>query len=265
MTTQIIAHRGASAQHPENTLASFTTAMELDVEGVELDVSLTADGIPVVLHDPTLDRTSNGSGNVSDLTLEELAAFDAGAGERIPTVRSVVELAAGRKQITFDIKDTRAIPALLGIIAEHPQLSWSATSAMREALEELLRLRPTARVHVGSLGSATLDDLRTMARMAGYPEEKVDRAAQHAHDRQLGLGESIEYATRIGASGLGVWDRGISEKDVATIHDAGLTASVWTVNDPVRASELFAWNVDSIATDDPMSILAVRAGQGPAQ
>lgn len=259
MTTQIVAHRGASAHHPENTLASFAAALELDVEGVELDVSLTADGVPVILHDPTLDRTSNGSGNVSELTFDELGAFDVGAGERIPSVRSVVELAAGRKQITFDIKDARALPALLDIITEHPRLSWSATSGLREALEELIRLCPTARIHVGSLGSASLDDLRAMAREASYPEEEVDVAAQRVHSRQLGLRESIEFATRIGATGLGVWDRGISESDVADIHDAGLTASVWTVNDAARAAELFSWGVDSIATDDPESILDARA------
>lgn len=259
MTTGIVAHRGASTNYPENSLASFTAALALDVDGMEMDVALSADGIPVVLHDPTLDRTSSGSGNVSDYTLSELAEFDVGNGERIPTVRSVVELAAGRKAITFDIKDERAIPALLEIIADHPQLDWSATSGLRDALVELRRLDPSARVHVGSLGSASLEDLRAMAREAGYPEDKIDVAAQRVHSRQLGLRESIEFATRIGATGLGVWDRGISESDVADIHDAGLTASVWTVNDAARAAELFSWGVDSIATDDPESILDARA------
>jgi glycerophosphoryl diester phosphodiesterase len=95
----LIAHRGGSLEAPENTLAAFRHAIELGMRFVELDVQMSRGGELVVIHDETLERTTNGSGNVRDYTLEELRQFDAGvkfgqefAGERIPTLREVLEL-----------------------------------------------------------------------------------------------------------------------------------------------------------------------------
>ena len=94
---QLIAHRGAhkgqSGNLPENTLASFQRAVELDADWLELDVQMSQDGQLVVIHDETVDRTTNGSGRVADLTLAELRALDAGNGEQIPTFKEVIELA----------------------------------------------------------------------------------------------------------------------------------------------------------------------------
>jgi glycerophosphoryl diester phosphodiesterase len=97
--TILIAHRGGSLEAPENTMAAFRHAIEIGMKYVELDVQMTRDGETVVIHDETLDRTTDGSGAVRDYTLEELRQFDAGAkvsdefrGERIPTLREVMEL-----------------------------------------------------------------------------------------------------------------------------------------------------------------------------
>lgn len=96
---KIYAHRGASGTHPENTLAAFEEAARLAIYGVELDVHLSKDGELVVIHDETIDRTSNGAGYVKDLTLAELRAYDYGswfkdefAGESIPTLAEVLEI-----------------------------------------------------------------------------------------------------------------------------------------------------------------------------
>src|SRR3970040_2158507 len=95
----ILGHRGASAYAPENTLAAFRRALELGADGFELDVTLSADGVPVVIHDDTVDRTTDGSGPVANLTLAQLKQLPAGfrarfgtefAGERIPTLEEVV-------------------------------------------------------------------------------------------------------------------------------------------------------------------------------
>jgi glycerophosphoryl diester phosphodiesterase len=86
----VIAHRGASAEAPENTLESFRLGLEQGADALELDVRLSADGIPVVIHDPTIDRTTNGTGEVAGLSLEALQCADAG-GARIPTLREVLE------------------------------------------------------------------------------------------------------------------------------------------------------------------------------
>src|SRR5215213_4894602 len=85
----IYAHRGASAIHPENTLRAFRHALAIGVDGIELDVHATADGIPVVIHDRDIGRTTNGAGYVDEMPLAQLETFDAGDGERVPTLAEV--------------------------------------------------------------------------------------------------------------------------------------------------------------------------------
>src|SRR6056297_841327 len=98
----IWAHRGASAVAPENTLAAFTAALQAGADGIELDVHLTRDGVPVVMHDETVDRTTNGSGRIRDLSHAEIDDLDAGSwfgprwrGEKIPTLEKVLVAFAG--------------------------------------------------------------------------------------------------------------------------------------------------------------------------
>lgn len=108
----VIAHRGFSGQAPENTLASFQKAVELGSDMIELDVRFSKDGQVVVIHDDTIDRTTNGRGKVADYTLKELKQFDAGSwfapqfsGERIPTLKEVLELVKGKVLVNIEIKD----------------------------------------------------------------------------------------------------------------------------------------------------------------
>ena len=95
MMVKIMGHRGAPAEEPENTLRSFRRALDLGVAAVELDVQLTRDGRLAVIHDETLDRTTNGRGLVKDFTLAELQKLDAGQGEPIPALEEVLELVQG--------------------------------------------------------------------------------------------------------------------------------------------------------------------------
>lgn len=104
--TKIFAHRGSKGTHPENTLASFKEAVRVGSDGIELDVHLTKDGQLVVIHDETVDRTTNGTGEIKNLTLAEIKAIDAGswfnetfAGEKIPTLEEVLRLL---KELGFD-------------------------------------------------------------------------------------------------------------------------------------------------------------------
>jgi glycerophosphoryl diester phosphodiesterase len=106
-----IAHQGASAAAPPNTLAAFHKALELGADGVEFDVHLSADGVPVVIHDFTVDATTDGSGRVADLTLAELRQLDAGAtfdpsfaGQRIPTLDEVLEAVGDRLLLNVELK-----------------------------------------------------------------------------------------------------------------------------------------------------------------
>jgi len=101
----IIAHRGASGHAPENTHAAFNLALEHQAEGFELDVMLTKDGQVVVFHDDTVDRTTNGSGRVKEMTLEALRSLDAGGGERIPTLEEVLDTFGGQCLINIELKN----------------------------------------------------------------------------------------------------------------------------------------------------------------
>lgn len=121
----VIAHRGASAYHPENTMAAFRAAYEMEAEMIELDITLSKDGIPVVIHDETLDRTTDGTGNVSDYTLEELKALDAGSwfdeehrGEPIPTLEEVLQFAQGKIALNIEIKSEAVTDQRSGGIEE---------------------------------------------------------------------------------------------------------------------------------------------------
>jgi glycerophosphoryl diester phosphodiesterase len=100
----IIGHRGAAGYEPENTLLSFKKAMEIGVDWIEFDLRRSADGHIVVIHDDTVDRTTNGHGKVSDMTLAELEKLDAGKGQKIPTFQEVIDLAKGHVKMIPEIK-----------------------------------------------------------------------------------------------------------------------------------------------------------------
>lgn len=113
----VAAHRGWKDKYPENTLAAFRAAMDLGVDQIETDVRITKDGRLVLIHDATLDRTTNGTGRVCDYTLAELKALDAGNGETIPTLREFLELIKDHPTLTIDIE-----------LKEYPVAGWEETA-----------------------------------------------------------------------------------------------------------------------------------------
>lgn len=112
----IIGHRGAAGYEPENTLLSFRKAIDLGVDWIEFDLHRSADGYLVVIHDDTVDRTTDGHGKVSDMTLEELKKLDAGKGQQIPTFQEVIDLARGRVKMIPEIKQEGIEVELLDLI-----------------------------------------------------------------------------------------------------------------------------------------------------
>ena len=114
-----IGHRGAPGDEPENTLRSFKKALSLGVDMIECDVHLTKDGKVVVIHDPTLERTTNGKGKVRDLTLKQLQKFDAGKREKISTLEEVITLVKGKCLLNIDVKDPRVIDNVVDIISRY--------------------------------------------------------------------------------------------------------------------------------------------------
>ena len=102
---RICAHRGASYYEPENTLRAFRRALEMGADRIEVDVRLTADGHIIALHDETVDRTTDGNGYARHMTLEEIRRLDAGKGEKIPTLREIINLVKDKADLLIDVKD----------------------------------------------------------------------------------------------------------------------------------------------------------------
>ncbi|HEY8461601.1 MAG TPA: glycerophosphodiester phosphodiesterase family protein [Blastocatellia bacterium] len=118
MPPLVIAHRGASAYEPENTLRAFDLAIRQGAQMIELDLHVTKDNHVVVIHDPTLNHSTNLKGRVDRLTLAEIRRADAGKGERIPTLDETLDLALGKVRLYLEIKDPRAASPTLRIIRD---------------------------------------------------------------------------------------------------------------------------------------------------
>lgn len=116
MTPLVIAHRGASAYQPENTLAAFALAIAQGAQMIELDLHCSSDNQVVVIHDETLDHTTNLKGRVDQLTLAEIKKADAGKGERVPTLEETLDLTIGKLRLYLEIKDAKAAAETLRII-----------------------------------------------------------------------------------------------------------------------------------------------------
>ncbi len=232
----ILGHRGASAVAPENTLVAFRRALELGADGVELDVTLTRDGIPVIIHDDTLDRTTNGKGNVKNFTLEEIRQLDAGAwkgaefrGEKIPTLDQVIDLFASTHPhplLNIELKATGISTdgietATLGVLHEKNYFDNIIVSSFNPLA--LMRMRLIApQIPRGLLYAS---DLPRYLRRA-WLRPLVKPIALHPHYRM------------------------IDERMMAWTKQNKLRVNTWTVDDRLVAKKLGAWGVDALITND---------------
>ena len=149
---QNIAHRGGPKYAPENTLAAFRKSIAQGVDWLEFDVQMTKDGVLVVIHDETVDRTTNGTGAVRDLTLEQIRALDAGGGEKVPTLEEVVELAKSNGvKILPETKSAHLYPGMeeqvLQILEQANYLDQTVIQSFEpDSLKKLHRLNPRAKL-----------------------------------------------------------------------------------------------------------------------
>ncbi|MCU6479296.1 glycerophosphodiester phosphodiesterase [Arthrobacter sp. A2-55] len=224
---RIYAHRGVSAHYPENTLAAFARAVELGLDGIELDVHLSADGVAVVIHDETVDRTTNGIGVIADFTARQLNLLDAGHRQHVPTLAQVLEVAAGKVRVNIEIKDAAAAGPVLEAVGRHPELDWFASSSDWQALAAMKQQAPGSDCYPLTLGH-----------FAG-PEAPG------------AVAEALDFAVLHGSSGVSVWEAALDQDMVDMIHSRGLEVWAWTVNDEDRARELVLLGVDSLCVDDP--------------
>lgn len=226
---QIIAHRGASAEAPENTLAAYRRALAIGVHGVELDVHLTADGEPVIIHDHMLDRTTDGHGPVGARTLTELRALDAGrwfggsfAGERMPTLAEALDVLQAVRVIveikTGLVRYPGIAPRVGGVIRASAHGHVTVSSFDHPVLVEIKGVLP-------ELETAVL----YVARPVNAPRLARDAGATILHPH---------------------WS--LLTPDVVSIaHAAELRVETWVVDEPADQTRVIAMGVDAVMTNHP--------------
>lgn len=244
--TKIFAHRGFPVKAPENTLPSFKLALESGADGIELDVILTKDKQPVVVHDFNLDRTSSIKGEVQSLTLAEIKAADAGswfsseyAGVQIPTLQEVFDLIGNQMLINIElkmpIKDRSEHLAQIVVDLVHQN---QLTDTVIYSSFNPYALFHTKRFdHSASIGLLSTGD--TIGRVVNFYYGKL-----RLHPNAYHLDHSH-----------------VTEKNIAKAHKKGIQIRSYTVNEVEEMKHFFAWGIDAIFTDNPQLALSVRDGE----
>lgn len=228
----LIAHRGLSARAPENTLAALRLAVEERADGLEWDVQASADGVPIVLHDDTVDRTTNGSGRADALSVAELRALDAGswfdpsfAGQPIPSLAEALALTAGRcGHIYPELKAGLPDRVVARVVEEIDEAGWSDYTT------------------VLSLDWSRLDEVRKLSDLRlGYVVEDASRFATALEHARADGNAIVDPDRRI------LLDAPARAREAV---DAGVALATWTVNDTVEARALLDMGVAMLTTDD---------------
>ena len=230
---EVIAHRGGPADAPENTLAAFRNAVELGVDRLEMDVHMTRGGGLVVIHDETVDRTTNGTGRVADMTLAELRALDAGNGEKIPTFKEVIDLAkkAGVGLLP-EIKSPHLYPGIeekvLQTIAKAEYDDYTIIQSFDpQSVEKLHRLNPEAQI----------------CQLYGQGVLSVKGPQPGQADRVCLMAEMVL---------LNPWM-------IKQNHDEGRQVFIWfgVIEYPLVMQLILALGVDGLIVDDPAALARI--------
>jgi len=224
-----IAHRGASAYEPENTLRAFERAVRMGATMMELDVHLSRDGEVMVIHDPDLSRTTNGTGRVPDLTFDRIRAFDAGQGERVPTLAEVIDLVRGRAELYIELKGQNTPGPVVEVLRAMRFVDQAIAGSFHPWLPQKASfLEPALRTSV-LIGTAQREE------------------------------DYIAWAEAIGADYVHpCWERGdpkphklIPPSLVSEIRRHGLGIILWHEERPEELLELVKLQVDGICTNTP--------------
>jgi glycerophosphoryl diester phosphodiesterase len=225
----VTGHRGAMGSEPENTLRSFRRAVREGCDEIELDLRVTVDGRLVVLHDATVDRTTDGSGAVADLTFEEVRALDAGLGEQVPTWAEAV--AAVDVRFQAEVKAEAAIPLLVESLRADPDLA-SRTLVTSGNAEILLAVQQE------------LPDAPT-GLILGRPPAVAEIVARTA-------------AAAAGTALCGI--AGLTVDGVVELHERGFDVTAWPVPDAQVLATAVELAVDGLTTDHPDRLRRVAVG-----
>ncbi|MFD3449505.1 glycerophosphodiester phosphodiesterase [Microbacteriaceae bacterium 4G12] len=233
---KIYAHRGVSSLYPENTMIAFEEAVRMKCDGIELDVQLTKDQVPVVIHDEMLERTTNGTGWVKDYTYEELRAFNASYKQKdelghckVPTLDEVCGLLKGTQmELNIELKTE---------VIAYPQLE--------EKVYEIIRsYQMQDQIVVSSFNHESLQHFRAIAKdvqMAVLTEQPIENV--------------VEYIKGLGASGYHPDFSILTKELVQELRENGIAIRPYTVNDPKIAEQLRDWGISAIVTDCPQTMM----------
>jgi glycerophosphoryl diester phosphodiesterase len=236
-TPLVIAHRGDSAHRPENTLAAFAGALEVGAVLVELDVQLTADGHVVVIHDPTLDRTTGGRGDVRAKTLAEVRAVSAGypdrfgtafAGERVPLLSEALALLRDRARVLVEIK----------------------TESVTEDVDGGIEARVVEEVRRGGMADKVAlisFDHRAILRLASLAPE-LTRGRLFGHTSA----DEVLAAARDAACEIVMPHKSqLSDELAGRVHAAGLKLATWVVDEPEELRQLARFGLYGVGSNRP--------------
>ncbi|CAM3927584.1 glycerophosphodiester phosphodiesterase [Mesobacillus zeae] len=231
-----VAHRGASGYAPENTIAAFDKAVDMKADYIEIDVQRSKDGKLVVIHDTTVDRTTDGTGAVKDLTFEQLRSLDAGsfkapefAGEKIPTFEEVLDRYHGKAGILIELK----APEKYSGIEEEVALQLKARNLDKPQNNKII---------IQSFNFDSVKKINTL-----LPKVPVGvLTSSRAHTTDQALKEFATYADYFNPS-YGI----VTKELVDKVHGLGMGISSWTVRSPEAAQFLIDMKVDAIITDYP--------------
>lgn len=208
---------------PENTLRSIARAIEIGVDAVEVDVRRTKDGELVIMHDPTVDRTTNGKGRVNSFTLKDLRALDAGKGERIPTFRELCAAVKGKVELFVEIKETETVKDVVAQIGvDELAAKTTFVSFFHSSLVSAKQLSPASRCGVI---------------FSGDPMDPAKLALDVSADLIL---PNHAY---------------MSERMVEEAHRRSLLVQAWTVNNADDLQRVVGLGVDGVASDRPNLIV----------
>ena len=239
-TPWIIGHRGYHAKYPENTIASFQAAIAAESSMIELDVMLSADRRMVVIHDATLERTTNGQGSVTDFTLAELKQLDAGswfdsqyANQTIPELSEVLDLASGRSYVNIEIKSIAYEP-------NHP------ADAIEKQVVDLLRHKNL--LEACMISSFDVNILEQIAFMKTPP-------AIAFISKEPATRDTVQMCTRLNTFSWHPDHRVVTRDQVEQMHEAGIRVFPYNVNTLAEYTRMSNMRVDGVITNDPQQAL----------
>ena len=222
-----IGHRGAKGHEPENTLPSFQKALDLNADGIELDVHVCKTGELIVIHDFTVDRTTNGSGAVSELSLSEIKSLRINDTIEIPTLEEVLELVEKKCFINIELKGRHTAKPVSHLIEkyilekDYSYDDFIVSSFQREELEMMFTINP--KIHLGVLSQASVT-------------------------------QALEWANAFSAKAIHPHFSLLTEDNVQKAQEQGFKVYTWTINETEDVERIKSYNVNGIITDFPEKI-----------